>query len=107
MRRIELARSSAFLPPFHEVYTILIVFDDPIVRVFGAVPIGDKDVPIRSDRHGGWRIESVVIRALDSLFAKRHQYFSVGAELENHIALAVLRADIGDPDVSLLIDGKA
>ena len=42
-----------------------------------------------------------------SRLAERHQYLSLGSELENLVTLAVLALSVRDPDIAVLVDTDA
>ena len=67
--------------------------------------VGDEESPLGAIDDVGRLIEESRARPADAGFAERHQHLAVGAELEDLVALAVVAARIGDPQVAVAIDG--
>src|ERR1700756_1033758 len=106
MRRIELARRRALLAPGLDELAVLGEFDDTGVGV-AAMSIADENVAIGRDQDGGRRVEGVGAAARRSCFAERKQHSSIGAELEDLVALALLALGVGDPDAAVAVDEDA
>ena len=80
--------------------------DDAVVLAV-AVAVGHEDVAVRRDDDVGRLIEEIGTGAADARLAERHQHLAVGAELEDLMALAVLAARVGHPEVAVAVHGRA
>jgi len=71
------------------------------------VSVGDEDVAIGRDQDIGRPIEGLGPLARDSGLAQRHQHLSIGAELDDRVALAVAASAVGHPNVAIPIREQA
>jgi len=69
------------------------------------VTVGDENVAVGSDDDIRGLIEGIRSVARNAGLAKRQQYFSVTAELENLVSFAVFSLPVGNPNVSCFLDG--
>jgi hypothetical protein len=66
-----------------------------------------KDVAVRRDDHIGRLVEEARGRTGDPCLSERHQNFPIRTEFENLRSLAILRLLVGDPEITLGINGGA
>src|ERR1039458_572607 len=95
---IELAGGRALLAPGLDERAVFGRLHHAGVGV-AAVSVGDEDLAVGSDGHGGRLVERIGAIARDALLAEGEQDFAVGIELDDLVAAAV-----GDPDVAVAID---
>src|ERR1019366_9412709 len=88
---IELAGGRALLAPGLDERAVFGKLHHAGVGV-AAVSVGDEDLAVGSDGHGGRLVERIGAIARDALLAEGEQDFAVGIELDDLVAAAV-----GDP----------
>src|SRR5262245_12724404 len=108
MRRAELARTAAALAPGLDEGAVLGELENAVIGA-RAVSLRHEDVAVRRHEDVGRLIERVggVGVAGDARLAQRHQHFAVLAELDDGLALAILRSRVGYPDVAFAVDMEA
>src|SRR5207249_10209030 len=79
-------------------------FHDP-VAAFSAVPFCDEDVTVGRESNGVWLVEFVWSGPSHSGGAESHQYFALGREFVDLVASAILALIIGNPNISIRVDG--
>src|SRR5262249_23124271 len=89
VRRVELARTAAFLSPGLDEFAVLREFDDARVGI-AAMAIRDEDVPVRRGDHVGGLVEGIVAVTGGARLAERHEDLPVLVELDDDVAFALL-----------------
>src|SRR5262249_33173602 len=106
MGHVELALSLARFAPGLDEFSVLGELHDARVRLL-SVSVSDEDVAIGRDHDVGRPIEGVRPVARDAGLAQRHQHLSIGAELDDRVALAVVASAVGHPDVAIPVREQA
>src|SRR4029077_18851419 len=106
MRLIKLAGSRPLFAPRLDDLAVGCQLDNPRIGI-AAVTVRDKDRAVRRDRHRRGPVEIARRIARHPGVAQSHQYLALGAELDDHVTLAVFAVGIGDIDVALLVDRDA
>ena len=71
------------------------------------MPLRDEDIAIRSERDSSRLIEVVRSRSGDARGTECHQNFPGWGKLEHLMTLALFALDVGDPHISIRVDGDA
>src|SRR5215472_10757904 len=102
----EFTLSLARFAPGLDEFSVLRELHDARVRLL-SVSVGDEDVAIGRDQDVGRPIEGLGPFARDPRLAQRHQHLSIGAELDDRVALAVAASAVGHPDVAIPVREQA
>jgi hypothetical protein len=67
------------------------------------VAIGDKDVPVCSDRDSDRTIKGIGTITRNASPSQGHQHLSVRAEFYHLVSFPILSVGIGSPDIAIFI----
>src|SRR5690242_8745723 len=87
VRQVELARASSLLAPGLDEFSVFREFHDAVVGI-AAMTIGNKNIAVGSDGHGGRHVEGVGTISSNARLPQSHQHFSIGTEFENLVAFS-------------------
>src|SRR5438309_3938201 len=102
----ELARAGTVFTPRLDKFPVFGEFHNAPVAL-GIMSVADENIAVRRNHDVGRSVEHIRPLAGDASLSERHQDFSIRAELEDLMTLAIFPLCIGDPYITVWCHGHA